>query len=528
MNPPPGGQRPEAVSLGGDPIISIVRTTFAIRFPVFAPTTVKVPHLAMSAPVLLWFRQDLRLADHRALAAALAAKRPIIPVYILDDETPGMWRLGGASRWWLRQSLAALNQDLERLGSRLVLRRGAAEAMLLELINETGAEAVHVTRRYEPWASDLDRELAVKLEKKGIDFKRFAGSLLFEPEALRTKAGDPFKVFTPFYKACLALDPPKPPLPRPEALPSPQDWPGSDDPRDWALLPTAPDWSGGLQESWQPGENGAEARLEAFLDDAMTAYAENRDRPDLIGTSRLSPHLHHGEISPHRCWQAIDERLAAAGDSRGERGGRSYLRELVWREFSYHLLAHWPDLPEKAFRPEFEHFPWETDEQTLKAWQLGKTGYPIVDAGMRELWQTGWMHNRVRMVTASFLIKHLMIPWQAGEAWFWDTLVDADLASNAASWQWVAGSGADAAPYFRIFNPILQGKKFDPEGDYVKRYVPELAGLPPDHIHAPWEAPKASLAEAGVDLGKTYPLPIVGHGKARERALQAYGTIKKS
>ncbi len=481
----------------------------------------------MTTPTLLWFRQDLRLADHRALHAAIKRGGAVIPVYVLDDETPGTWRPGGASRWWLHHSLAALSDDLDKLGTRLVLRRGAAEDVLSALIGQTGSEAVYVTRRYEPWADRLDQDLAERFEKKGIDFKRFAGSLLFEPEIPRTKSGDPFKVFTPFYRACLALEPPKPPLPRPDAMPSPGDWPGSDDLDDWELLPTSPDWSGGLQESWQPGEAGAEACLETFLDDAMTGYAEKRDRPDAPGTSRLSPHLHLGEISPHRCWQAVEGRLAAAGDGSGERGGRSYLRELVWREFSYHLLVHWPDLPTKAFRSEFDDFPWETDEQALKAWQRGQTGYPIVDAGMRELWRIGWMHNRVRMVTASFLIKHLLIPWQAGETWFWDTLVDADLASNAASWQWVAGSGADAAPYFRIFNPMLQSKKFDPKGDYIRRYVPELARLPTEFLHAPWEAPEDTLAKAGIELGETYPMPMVDHGKARQRALQAYETVKK-
>ena len=480
-----------------------------------------------ASPALLWFRQDLRLADHRALQAAIKSGRPVIPIYILDDKTSGDFKMGGASRWWLHQSLIALAADLGTLGSRIILRRGAAEDVLLPLVEETGAGAVYLTRRYEPWADRLDQRLASEFEKKGIEFKRFSGSLLFEPEALRTKAGDPFKVFTPFYRACLALEPPKPPLPRPKAIASPDAWPDSDLLDDWALLPTAPDWSGGLQACWRPGEVSAEARLAAFLDSTMASYADKRDRPDVMGTSRLSPHLHYGEVSPHRCWQAVEERLSAAADSQGERGGRSFLRELVWREFSYHLLAHWPDLPTRAFRPEFEGFPWETEEQALNTWQRGQTGYPIVDAGMRELWQTGWMHNRVRMVTASFLIKHLLIPWQTGEAWFWDTLVDADLASNAASWQWVAGSGADAAPYFRIFNPMLQSKKFDPNGDYIRRYVPELAKLPNDHLHAPWEATADVLQAAGVTLGQTYPQPFVEHGKARKRALEAYEMVKK-
>ncbi|MEM7042086.1 MAG: deoxyribodipyrimidine photo-lyase [Pseudomonadota bacterium] len=482
-----------------------------------------------SAPVLLWFRQDLRLADHRALAAAIAAARPIVPVFVLDDETPSEWRMGGASRWWLHQSLAALSRDLERLGSRLVLRRGQAIDVLETLAEETGAEAVYASRCYEPRARRLEDHIARRFEAIGKTFRRFAGGLLFEPEVPTTKAGEPFRVFTPFYKACLALDPPKAPLPRPDKrLPSPESWPGSDDLEDWELLPTKPDWAGGMRETWEPGEAGAEKRLLRFLDMAMAGYSDKRNRPDIEGTSRLSPHLHFGDISPHRCWHAVEERLASADDGRGESGGRSFLRELVWREFSYHLLFHWPDLPEKAFRPEFEDFPWDEDATALAAWQRGRTGYPIVDAGMRELWETGWMHNRVRMVTASFLIKHLLIPWQAGEDWFWDTLVDADLASNSASWQWVAGSGADAAPYFRIFNPMLQSKKFDPKGDYIRRYVPELAELPTEHLHAPWEASADVLKAAGVKLGESYPKPLVDHGLARKRALEAYEVIRRA
>ena len=479
-----------------------------------------------SSPILLWFRQDLRLADHRALSAAIATGQPIIPVYILDDETPGAWRLGGASRWWLHHSLIRLSDDLKDLGNRLVLRRGPVPQMLSDLIEETGASAVHATRSYEPWARALEEQMLALCEKFGVVFKRFAGRLLFEPEVVRTKSGDPFRVFTPFYKACLSLEPPKPPLPRPDRVPAPDDLLESEVLDDWLLLPTKPDWASGFDEHWQPGETCAKARLSSFLDDAVAGYSDQRNRPDKPGTSRLSPYLHFGNISPHQCWHAVEERLAR--DEGGARGGRSFQREIVWREFSYHLLFHWPDLPAKAFRPEFEAFSWSKNEEALRAWQQGRTGYPIVDAGMRELWQTGWMHNRVRMITASFLIKHLLIPWQDGEAWFWDTLLDADLANNAASWQWVAGSGADAAPYFRIFNPILQGRKFDPQGDYVRRYVPELAELDDDFIHAPWEASEPMLHAAGVRLGESYPHPIVDHAAARQRALQAYQDIKKS
>ena len=475
-----------------------------------------------TAPVIVLFRQDLRLSDHRALNAAAATGQPIIPVYILDDENPGPWQMGGASRWWLHQSLSALCQTLEQQGSRLVLRRGSIQDSLRSLIEECSAEAIYASRSYEPWASSLETHLI----EGGISFKRFAGYLLFEPEALRTKGGDPFRVFTPFYKASLNLKPPKQPLPTPTCLPAPSTWPRSDALDDWSLLPTKPDWANGFSEVWQPGEAGARDRLHHFLDEAMIGYRELRDRPDQLGTSRLSPHLHFGEISPHQCWHAVQDRLS--GDSALMQGGGSFLRELIWREFSYHLLFHWPELPSKAFRPEFDAFPWHDNQVAFEAWQKGQTGYPIVDAGMRELWQTGWMHNRVRMIAASFLIKDLLIPWQSGEAWFWDTLVDADLANNAASWQWVAGSGADAAPYFRIFNPVLQGKKFDPEGSYVKRFIPELKYLGRDNIHSPWQASDRELDAAGVTLGKTYPHPIIDHSIARGRALEAYQDIKKS
>ena len=473
-----------------------------------------------TAPILLWFRQDLRLSDNRALAAAIDTGRPILPVYILDDETPGPWRLGGASRWWLHHSLDALGRDLAALGCPLVLRRGAALPELRRLAGETGAAAVYCTRAYEPWARETEDALA----GSEIAFKRFAGCLLFEPDALTTKSGTPFRVFTPFWKACQAAPAPKPPLPKPRAITASDSVPRSDRLADWALLPTGPDWSGGLRETWNPGEANARTRLSDFLDDAMRSYADRRDRPDIAGTSRLSPHLHFGEISPHRCWHAAQARIDAAPDA--AKGGRSFLRELSWREFSYHLLFHWPSLPEVPFQEKFAAFAWEKNADGLRDWQRGRTGIPIVDAGMRELWRTGWMHNRVRMIVASLLVKNMLVPWREGEAWFWDTLVDADLANNAASWQWVAGCGADAAPYFRIFNPVLQGRKFDPDGAYVRRYVPELNALPDKHIHAPWEAPAEVLAAVGVRLGETYPRPILDLRESRAKALAAYDTVK--
>ncbi len=479
-----------------------------------------------SAGSIHWFRRDLRLSDNPAFSAAASSGLPVIPVFILDPEAEA---IGGASRWWLHGSLESLDRSLRDRGSRLILRRGRTCDVLLQLAKETGAHVIHFTRGYEPTERRQEDELVAACKKAGLSARRFSGTALFEPEGIRTQSGAPFRVFTPFWKACLAALQPGPVLPSPTRLIRSAVDVGSEELQDWSLLPTTTDWAGGLRTAWQPGEAGAMARLEAFLDASVATYHADRDRPDLPGTSRLSPHLHFGEISPRQCWHAA--RAAMTADPANERGAASFLRELGWREFSIHLLFHWPHIVDRPFRDDFAAFPWTEDEAQascdLKAWQRGRTGYPIVDAGMRELWQTGWMHNRVRMIVASFLCKHLLIPWQDGARWFLDTLVDADLASNQTSWQWVAGSGADAAPYFRIFNPILQGQKFDPEGDYVRRYVPELAALPTAHIHAPWLAPKSVLAEAGVALGKSYPLPIVDHAAARGRALAAYEAISR-
>jgi deoxyribodipyrimidine photo-lyase len=480
-------------------------------------------------PIIVWFRQDLRLADQRALAAAARIGRPVVPVYILDEASPGAWGMGGASRWWLDKSLSALAGDLERIGSRLILRRGPAEEVLAALAAETGATDVYIQAAVEPWATALERRVHDALAGHGVALKRFDGALIKRADALRTKAGEPFKVYTPFWRAMVAHGPPPEPLPAPTVLAAPATWPRSDRLGDWALHPTKPDWSGGLAAAWIPGESGASARLDAFLASALPAYDEMRNRPDLPGTSQLSPHLHWGEISVATCWhraRAAADAVAARG-TKADKGLETFLKELAWRDFSAHLLVHWPTLPEAPFKADFAAFPWRQDDAQLRAWQRGLTGYPIVDAGMRQLYETGWMHNRVRMIVASFLVKDLLLPWQDGEAWFWDTLVDADLASNAASWQWVAGCGADAAPYFRIFNPVSQGKTYDPDGAYVRRFVPELAGLPSAFIHEPWTAPPMVLASAGVRLGSTYPLPIVDHAKAREAALAALKTIKR-
>ncbi len=380
------------------------------------------------------------------------------------------------------------------------------------------------TATTRPYAVARDTALKQILTARGVAVASFNAALLREPWTIKTKQGEPYKVFTPFWQA-LRQEPPSPPLPVPGLLSAPAVLPRSADLSDWSLLPTHPDWSQGLRESWTPGEAGAQSRLTSFLDEGLARYRRDRDRLDLPATARLSPHLHWGEISPRQIWHASRMRMQSGRDAPTEGATEAFLRQLGWREFTHHLLFHWPDLPSRPWRSKFDAFPWRSDPAALRAWQKGTTGYPIVDAGMRELRHTGWMHNRVRMITASFLIKDLMIPWQTGEAWFWDTLVDADLAQNAFSWQWIAGSGADAAPYFRILNPALQGQKFDPDGGYVRHWVPELARLPNAFLQQPWTAPSNILASAGVALGGNYPLPLVQHGAARDRALVAFRSL---
>ncbi len=411
----------------------------------------------MTAPVLIWLHRELRLADNPLFTHN--AGRPLVVAYVLDDETPGRWKLGGAARWWLHQSLASLGPALAAIGGRLVLRRGAVASVIARLAAETGAREVHAGETAEPW---LRRAQAAVATTPGLALTLHRTRLLFHPEAIRTGGGTPYGVFTPFSRACLARGLPAPPDPAPSRVAAGPAI-ASDRLEDWRLLPTRPDWAAGLREAWTPGEAGAEDRLAAFLHRAIDGYAEQRDRPGIAATSRLSPHLAWGEISPARAW--------LAAEARGGKGVRAWINELFWREFAAHLLWHHPHMAEQPLRPLFARMPWRHDPAARAAWQRGETGIGIVDAGMRELWSTGWMHNRVRMIAASFLVKHLLIPWQDGEAWFWDTLVDADLATNAASWQWVAGSGADAAPYFRIFNPDLQAAKFDRDGTYVGRWA---------------------------------------------------------
>jgi deoxyribodipyrimidine photo-lyase len=469
----------------------------------------------MTAPALLWFRQDLRLADNPALAAALQHGGQQLPVYILDSVHPGKWQPGGASRWWLHHSLMQLDAALRARGSRLILRRGDPAVILPELARTVGATAVMWNRCYEPWAVTRDEQIKRSLKESGLAVTSFNGSLLREPWDIQKPDGAPYRVFTPYWKALQKLEIPAP-LPAPAALPSCPDV-ASDSLDSWTLCPTRPDWAGGLRDSWQPGEAGALQRWTDFAERALGGYGELRNRPDLPATSALSPHLHFGEISPRTLWHQTQARLAAQPQL--HRDSEKFLAEMGWREFSYNLLWQCPDLPDVPLRPEFRAFPWADDPAALSGWQRGETGYPIVDAGMKQLWHTGWMHNRVRMIVASFLVKDLLIPWQAGAAWFWDTLVDADLASNAASWQWVAGCGADAAPYFRVFNPVLQGEKFDPDGTYVRRWLPELATVPSAFIHKPWQAPPLLRP-------RHYPAPMVAHDMARDRALAAFAEIK--
>ncbi|MFO1464024.1 MAG: deoxyribodipyrimidine photo-lyase [bacterium] len=464
---------------------------------------------------IVWFRQDLRLADNPALQAAQAAGGWVLPVFLWSPEEEGAWAPGAASRWWLHQSLNSLAAELRCRGLELVIQRGPAAAALEALIEESGAGAVFWNRRYEPASMARDAAVKERLRARGIRAESFNAALLFEPWELETKGGGPYRVFTPFWKACLGRPEVASPTPLPPRLRSPDPAPASLRLADLGLEPKIP-WDQGLREAWRPGEAGAWDEMERFLEVAMPAYLSDRDRPGVVGTSRLSPYLHFGEISPRQVWHAVRERAARDRRAGAQRGAEGFLRELGWREFSHHLLYHFPETAERPLRPEFEKFPWRRDARALSAWQRGETGYPIVDAGMRELWRTGWMHNRVRMIVASFLVKDLLIPWQEGARWFWDTLVDADLANNTLGWQWTAGCGADAAPYFRIFNPVSQGEKFDPEGDYVRRWVPELASLPKERVHQPWQAGAAG-----------YPPPIVDHGAARALALRALETIKK-
>ncbi|WP_368497525.1 deoxyribodipyrimidine photo-lyase [Herbiconiux sp. A18JL235] len=460
---------------------------------------------------VMWFRDDLRVRDNPALRAAVEHGGPIVCLYVLDDESENLRPLGGASRWWLHGSLSALAEELRELGLSLTLRRGPAGEVVRGVVDETDAGAVFWNRRYGEAERAIDTDLKSTLkDERGLDVRSFQANLLAEPWTVQTGQGGWYKVFTPFYRAVTSLPAPRHPL----AIPGREhgDETGGDpttlhrrrlsgDELDsWGLLPKHPDWAAGLRDRWTPGSAGAHERLDAFVRGGVGAYPDEHDLPAEDGTSSLSPHLRFGEISPFEVWHAVERHRARA--PRDAAGASAFLRQIVWREFAYHLLYHLPSLGTENMREEFDRFPWEEpDAAELEAWQQGRTGIPLVDAGMRELWTTGVMHNRVRMVVASFLVKNMRVDWRVGERWFWDTLVDADPASNALNWQWVAGSGPDAAPYFRVFNPELQASKFDPHGEYLKRWLPEL----------------------GTD---DYPEPMLDLKESRKAALEAYATIR--
>ncbi|WP_371193102.1 deoxyribodipyrimidine photo-lyase [Glaciecola sp. SC05] len=469
---------------------------------------------------IVWFRQDLRINDNPALKAA-CDNGEVIPVYIFDETISGKADMGGACKWWLHHALTDLAASLNQ---QLIVKRGNAQAILASLVTEYGATRVVWNRMYEPWARARDAQVKQHFNDNDITAKSFNGSLLWEPWEVLKKDETPYKVYTPYYRrGCLSKSAPRYPLERPNLNIDPSV--ANDAAKQISALKLLPDipWDGGLTDMWTVSEKAAGAKLSWFINNAIKEYSDQRNLPAVRGTSQLSPYLHFGQISPNQVWYAITD--AFQGDVSG-RGVDTYLSEIGWREFSYYLLYHFDDMQNINFNSKFDQFPWRKSEQDLQAWQKGQTGVPIVDAGMRELYQTGYMHNRVRMIVGSYLVKNLLIDWREGERWFWDCLVDADTASNSAGWQWVAGSGADASPYFRIFNPILQGEKFDKEGEYVKTYCPELSEMPKKYIHKPWEAPEDVLKAAKVKLGETYPHPIVELKPSRQRALDAFAKIK--
>ncbi len=464
---------------------------------------------------LVWLRQDLRLQDNPALFQACLEHDEVIPLFIKDDDFD--LQFGQAQAWWLHHSL----QDLQHYIP-LVLKSGPAKKIILELCQQHKIDTVYWNRCYDPFSIARDSDLKKQLIEKDITVNSYNGSLLLEPWQVKNASGDYYKVYTPFYKFYLQHFQPRELLAT--AKPIYKTKIKSEKLNDWQLLPNKPDWASGFADHWHVSEEAAHKKLQLFLNDPINNYTQGRDRPDTQATSRLSPYLHFGQISPMQIWHAVTQ--CDHDPAINYKACEKYLAEVIWREFSYNLLYYFPNLKTKNFKSEFDKFPWQKNIKALQAWQKGLTGFPIVDAGMRELWQTGYMHNRVRMITASFLIKDLLIDWREGEKWFWDCLLDADHASNTASWQWVAGSGADAAPYFRIFNPILQGEKFDPQGDYVKKWIPELSKLDKKYIHQPWQAPLAELQKANIILGETYPAPLVDHKTAREQALVLYKKLK--
>ncbi|WP_374405433.1 deoxyribodipyrimidine photo-lyase [Pelagerythrobacter sp.] len=458
----------------------------------------------MASPQIVWLRRDLRLADHSAFHAAAEAG-PVIPVFVLDDDAAGDHANGGAARWWLHHSLESLGKSLGRHRSRIVLRKGDAVEHLVKIADQTGAGCIHAIRHYEPWWQEAESRLGAE-----CDLALYDGNYLMPPGAVTSGSGDPYKIYTPFAKAMREVMPPRDVLDAPETIHAPGEWPEGDDLADWNLLPTKPDWAGGLRDFWRVGEDAAHERLEEWAGE-VSDYEDSRNLPSIDGSSRLSPHLHWGEISPAQVWHALKGR-------RGQ-GWDTFAGELLWRDYAQNVVCQFPDYARESYRDGYAGL-WRNPNRghviadELKAWQRGMTGYPIVDAGMRQLWQTGWMHNRVRMIAASFLVKHLLIDWRFGEQWFWDTLVDADYGNNGVNWQWISGTGVDSNMFVRIMAPLTQSAKFD-AGDYIREYVPELADLSDDDIHDPPD-----------DKRGDYPAKMIGHKEARERALAAYREAK--
>ncbi len=472
---------------------------------------------------IVWFRRDLRLTDNPALLAALAAAERVLALYSHAPEEEAPWAPGAAGRWWLHHSLAALDASLAERGGRLTIVAGPSLETLLAVARASGASAVHWSRGYEPALVARDTAIKAALRAAGIAAQSHAGGLLVEPWTLRNREGEPFRVFTPFWRACrAALETLPGPQPAPAFVATPARTPAGLPLEALDLLPRTR-WDRGFAARWTPGERGALTRLERFLDADVAGYAERRDRPGLAATSRLSPHLHFGELAPR---QVLAAAMRAAADATAGRGTESFLRQLGWREFAHHLLYAFPHTALAPMDPRFAAFEWRSDAGLLAAWQQGRTGIPLVDAGMRELWQTGWMHNRVRMIVASFLTKNLGVSWLEGARWFHDTLLDADLANNSLGWQWTAGCGADAAPYYRIFNPVLQSERFDPARSYLRHWLPELARLPDEWLHRPFAAPAKVLVTAGVTVGASYPAPVVDLATSRQRALAAWQRLR--
>lgn len=473
-----------------------------------------------SNPTILWFRKDLRLADNSALAAAIEAGRPVIPVFIWSPEEWDGWRPGAASKWWLRQALASLGEALKVRDGKLILRQGDSLAELRDIIKKTGAKRVFWNRRYEGPLRELDARVKRELREDGTEVESFNSSLLNEPHTVSTGGGKPYKVYTPYWRKVKERELEPPVQPNLDQISFPKSYPQTVALDGLGLLPEI-QWYRKFYQYWEVSESAAQKKLSEFLAGAVDDYNDARDIPSERGTSALSPYLHWGLIGPRQVMHALNKKCNLRKE-----GPQVYSKEIYWREFAYNVLYHFPHTPDAPLQEKYADFPWKSDKQLLKAWQKGQTGYPIVDAGMRQLYETGWMHNRVRMIVSSLLVKHLLQDWKDGARWFWDTLVDADLASNTLGWQWSGGCGADAAPYFRIFNPITQGKKFDPDGDYVRKWVPELKDVPRKFIHEPWEAPDAVLERAGCQLGKDYPKPVIEHKEGRERALAAFDKVK--